>query len=449
MEKLEVRLQKRMHVSLYALLFLTVLLGISILLEGCSDKCEETVHYTYYEPIYKTHDDLRNEVSLTTPQPLKAVGRIYRIGDLLFVNDPGNGIHIIDNSDPSNPVKKSFLKVPGNFNMAIKGNSLFADNYIDLVVFDITDLANIREVKRVENVFSNIYSYIDFAADNSRGIITGWEAKELMDIQRSDCIGSNHVEPFVALTDGIAFNDAAYSSKSEQRTANAPGIGSGPGVGGSMSQFTLADDHLYILYGGFLQPIDVTNPMAPSLDEKSYIAWDIETIFPYGENLFIGSSSGMHIYDISSPSTPQKVSTYEHIRSCDPVVVDRKYAYVTLRSGTECSGFTNQLEVIDIENLSEPRLVQTYAMTNPHGLGIDDGILFVCDGADGLKVFDASDVNKIPENLLAYYNNINAYDVIPWNDVLVMIGEDGLFQYDYSNPENIKLLSQIPVTNGE
>jgi hypothetical protein len=42
---------------------------------------------------------------------------------------------------------------------------------------------------------------------------------------------------------------------------------------------------------------------------------------------------------------------------------------------------------------------------------------------------------------------INAVDVIPLNSVLMMIGADGIFQYDYSDPNNIALLSQIVVTN--
>jgi hypothetical protein len=35
--------------------------------------------------------------------------------------------------------------------------------------------------------------------------------------------------------------------------------------------------------------------------------------------------------------------------------------------------------------------------------------------------------------------------VIPLDNVLMMIGADGLFQYDYSDPANIKLLSHLPV----
>jgi len=198
-----------------------------------------------------------------------------------------------------------------------------------------------------------------------------------------------------------------------------------------------------MLDGGDLQTVNVSAESNPIAVRKDLIAWDIETIFPYKENLFIGSSSGMYILDISSPEAPSILSTYQHVRSCDPVVVDDKYAYVTLRSGTACQGFTNQLEVINIENLRSPQLSYTYLMTNPHGLGIDDGTLFVCDGNDGLKAYNAKDVSAIDKNLLAHYKNINALDVIPLGDVLMMIGENGIYQYDYSNPKDIKLLSQI------
>jgi hypothetical protein len=207
----------------------------------------------------------------------------------------------------------------------------------------------------------------------------------------------------------------------------------------------VSGDHIYMLDGSDLAVADISSEKNPKATTRSYLAWDIETIFPYKQSLFIGSASGMHIMDISSPEAPVKLSTYEHVRSCDPVVVDENYAYVTLRSGTTCQGFTNQLEVIDVKNLRAPQLLKTYPMTNPHGLGIDNTTLFICDGNDGLKAFNASDIYAIDKNLLVHYKNINARDVIPYNNTLIMIGENGLFQYDYSNPQDIKLLSTIEI----
>src|SRR5690606_2577958 len=115
---------------------------------------------------------------------------------------------------------------------------------------------------------------------------------------------------------------------------------------------------------------EISVASAPEKKSSQYVMWDIETIFPYEDKLFIGARSGMHIYDLATPENPQKISTYSHINSCDPVVVSGDYAYVTLRSGTTCEGFSNQLEVLDISNLASPSLVKVYPMHNPHGLGV-------------------------------------------------------------------------------
>jgi hypothetical protein len=193
--------------------------------------------------------------------------------------------------------------------------------------------------------------------------------------------------------------------------------------------------------------VDITDTRNPVIWNKLSIGFGIETIFPYGNKLFIGSNNGMYIYDNSNPASPVQLSVYSHITSCDPVVVEGDYAYVTLRSGTPCQGFTNELNVVSVSNPSQPVLVKTYSMFNPHGLGIDRGTLFICDGDAGLKVYDASDVNAIDSHLLKHYGGINAYDVIPLRDknVLILVGAGGIYQYSYSDPENIQLVSEIPV----
>jgi hypothetical protein len=153
----------------------------------------------------------------------------------------------------------------------------------------------------------------------------------------------------------------------------------------------------------------------------------------------------MMIYDITVPSVPVYKSFYNHVRSCDPVIVDDTLAYVTLRTGSTCGGSINSLDIVNIKNTTSPAIVTSYAMTNPHGLGKDGNLLFICDGDAGLKVYDAADPKSISGHLLYNYSQINAYDVIPVGGVLFMIGSDGLYQYDYSNPLNITLLSKIEV----
>ncbi len=445
MDTLENRLQKRIHVSLYALSFLMTLLGLSLLLEGCTDKCEVTHEYIYLEPVFTPLQEIRASVELTAPQPIAAVGKIYFKDDYLYVNEPGKGIHIIDNSNPSSPLPVKFLAIPGNFDLAIKGNTLYADSYVDLVAFDVSSVSGIHEVARLEGILKQ-YSVFGWEIDENCCVITSFEEKKVVSMNNGADCASGGFNTWMMYESGIlASADKAGSFYSA--AAIAPGSGSGSGVGGSMARFTISGEHLYLLDGGNIQTVDVSNETSPVEKTRTPVSWDIETIFPYKSNLFLGSQTGMYIMDISSPESPVQISRYQHVTSCDPVVVDDRYAYVTLRTENTCARGVNELQVIDISDLASPTLVKSYSMSNPHGLGIDDATLFICDGDAGLKAFDATNILQIDQHLLAHYDGIHAYDVIPFNDVLMMIGKDGIFQYDYSDPNDIRMLSKINLAN--
>ena len=214
-----------------------------------------------------------------------------------------------------------------------------------------------------------------------------------------------------------------------------------------MARFTLYDNYLYAVDNTALRLFNVSDAVNPVLESESYIGWNIETIFPYNQKLFIGTQTGMLIYSLSDPSSPEYISRFNHASSCDPVVVEDNFAYVTLRAGNLCGDDQSQLDVIDISHIESPNLLKEYPMSEPYGLGIDNSILFICDGNAGLKIFNAIDPTHITDNKLAEYQEINAFDVIPLGDVLLMIGSDGLFQYDYSDLDSIQQLSFIPIYN--
>jgi hypothetical protein len=223
--------------------------------------------------------------------------------------------------------------------------------------------------------------------------------------------------------------------------------GSNSGTGGSMARFTVCNDYLYAVDNSMLRLFDISDPENPTPGNQVSIGWNIETLFPYDQKLFIGSTTGMYIYSLADPANPEYLSTFWHASSCDPVVVGKNYAYVTLRAGNLCGDNQSLLNVIDISDIMNPVLLREYPMEEPYGLGIDDTTLFVCDGSAGLKVYNASDPLAIDQHKIAQYEDINAWDVIPLGDVLVMIGTDGLYQYDYSDPEDIRELSVIPINN--
>jgi len=172
---------------------------------------------------------------------------------------------------------------------------------------------------------------------------------------------------------------------------------------------------------------------------------NIETVFIADQHMYVGTSNGMHILSLDQPSFPNLLSTYRHITSCDPVVVEGDWAYVTLRSGNLCGGNQNLLEVINVSDKTDPVREASFGMKSPYGVGIDNDILFVCEGEFGLRVFDASDKQSIAQNKIAEFPGIHAYDVIPLGSFLLLIGDEGFQIYDYTNLEDIHLLGSLPV----
>lgn len=410
---------------------------LTVILPGCMDKATEKVTYTANVPVYMSFSDFRASFQKSEPAAISKPGKIYFKDNYLFVNEVEKGIHVIDNSNPADPKKIAFYEIVGNVDMAIKGNILYADSYIDLVAIDITDINSPVEVGRLKNIFPEVLPEGDLwypyaMVDKSKGVIVGWEVKPVTEeVERNSGWGKWIFRGDVM----FAKVDAAGGNWS-----------SGAGTGGSMARFMLNENNLYLIaHPWMLKTVNVKTPSDLSIVDSVNVPRNMETLFRLGNKLFVGTTTGMLIYDITNAVKPVQISSYDHITSCDPVVADEKYAYVTLRTGTRCANGRNLLDVIDISSITNPYLVKSYPLYNPHGLGIDGNLLFVCDGKAGLKIYDRTDPLAIITNQLAHYPDMDTYDVIPVNGILMLVGEDGIYQYNYSDPLNIRQISHIPI----
>jgi len=387
-------------------------------------------------PLYLSYDELRSSFEVLDAEDMVKPGKICFYGNHMYINEYQKGIHVVDISNPENPEIKAFINVPGNVDMAIRNDLLYAESYVDLLVIDISDPEQPELSKRVEDLFEYIippydYDYPLDEIDQDIGVITGYEIRK---ITREVY---HHPGPWPVYYD--------YRLESSFSSDISPGVvGNTYGVGGSMARFITYDDYLYVLESSWkLKTIDISDMDNLSVEKEVYLSGSVETVFIADTYLYVGTSNGMHILDLSNPAAPNLLSTYQHITACDPVVVEGDRAYVTLRSGNTCGGTADLLEVVDISDKYEPQRLSSFSMTEPYGLGIDDGTLFVCEGKHGLKIYDASYENSITSHLLASFPGINAYDVIPLGDILFMIGEDGFYLYDYSDLNNISLLGTL------
>lgn len=231
-------------------------------------------------------------------------------------------------------------------------------------------------------------------------------------------------------------------SKENGASSDYDGGGNTSGVAGSLARFAIVGESLYTVTSTHVKIFDIQNAANPIFKVDQPIGFGIETIFPLGNTLFLGSEEGMYIYDISNELQPKLESIYTHVLSCDPVVANQQFAYLTLSTGeSRCARGLNQLEVIDITNKKQPKVSKIYPMVRPQGLALNGNNLFVCD--DKVKWFDTTNSpNLVPKGII----NEKAHDAIAINNILMLIGEDGLTQYNYSGTEPV-FLSKINIGN--
>jgi len=418
--------------------FLFVLVA-GLALVSCRDK---TVNkYMANSPVYTPFEEFRQTPEFKIAQPLSSSGNIYFKDDHLFVIEADKGIHFIDNSNPSTPINVGFLDVWGCTGMAIRGDYLYVNSFIDMIIMDVSDLYSPKEVRRLEDVFPfalpvSDANYPVAHIDKTKGVVTSWEVKKVKEEVGTTTNWGGCWNCEMATFDGGAVSLDSYS-----------GNATGPqavGTAGSISLFTIVGNYLYVMSDDRLQPFNLSDASNPSVEQAVGVWGDVETLFPYQDYIFMGTPTGMMIYGTDNPSQPNYISMFSHARGCDPVVVRDDVAYVTVRSGGPCGGDINQMDVLNVSDVTNPTLISTVQMKNPHGLGIDGNMLFVCDGDAGLKVYDATDPSTVGDNMVEKFKNIQATDVIPLGNVAMMIGDDGIYQYDYSDPNNLVHLSTIP-----
>ncbi len=168
-------------------LVLLPLIGLAILtLENCcydEDCCYDCYPETVWglRPVYSNAlDDI---VSLEPPRVISNPSKIYLYKNYLLVNEAQKGVHIIDNSDPRNPIPLNFLQIIGNNDVAVKNGVLYADQFENLVTIHLDSLENQLSKNRIVDVFEN-FGFYDVMPDEpdvyyecpdpSQGVVVDW-----------------------------------------------------------------------------------------------------------------------------------------------------------------------------------------------------------------------------------------------------------------------------------
>lgn len=409
-------------------IYLLSVFVLSIFALSC-DNVDNSEQSKFAVPTIKSLATLRSSISVGSARQTHSDGKIYVIEDYLFYIAQEEGVHIFNNVNPAAPVNIAFITIEGVHDISVKGNYLFADNFVDLLVFDILNIHNITLERTVENViaFSATYpeeaEYYDYTVSPSEGeIITGFTIE-------------NRARP--EGQELILINDAFAAFESSSSASI--------GTGGSYARFQINDNALYTIDAYKLNVFNISNPTTTFFDKEVYMTqWFgggvFETLFIQKDILFVGSTTGMYTVNATDEFNPYFVSEFSHATACDPVVVFGNTAYITVRGGSTCGAIEDQINVIDVTDISNPTLLSTYLLDEPYGLGIKNNVLYVACGTNGLKLFNAANsANLILQNTYA----VNVKDIIPLESHLIVVGNNKITQYSYGSNFTLIPLSEI------
>ena len=241
----------------------------------------------------------------------------------------------------------------------------------------------------------------------------------------------------------IMFGMVIASSCEMSKDGDADFVTDVVGTGGSTARFAIYGDFLYVVDNTSINVFDISDVEDPFYQTSVDVGWGIETIYGYKDNLFIGSQTGMFIYSIQNNGAPVYLSDYIHQTSCDPVIANDEYAYVTTRSGENCGTRlfeANQLITLDVTDLTNPFATSEQQMINPRGLCFFRGDLFVAEGNNGLKQFSLEDPSN--PTLIQFFEDIAANDMIALDNTMIITRDEGIYQFGFENSE-LHLLSPI------
>jgi len=406
----------------------------AIIFSSCNkDFSSAELTYTKATAIYGDLNELRELPLIGDIRELINPGKIYVSEDILLIGEEKEGIHIYDNTDPENPTQISFIQIPSNKEFYVEANTIYAESHYDMLKIDITNARSPQLVQRIENAFgSNLLN------DKGESVI-GFEFEQITEqVEENTSIWN------LAFNDQTVFFDFQRQLIPESAVPSSFAGSSGSSIG-TVNRIAVKDEYIYVISSENISVFKDDQNF--ELKSNSQIGWQMETIYPQGNALFVGTQSSMEILDITNPEQPTHTGWFAHAAACDPVLPVEDIAYVTLRTGDEmqCPGDENALVVVNIANLSNPFQVQEVSMESPYGMTLIGDKLYVGEGENGLKVFDATDRDNLLE--IKHDTSVKAYDIIahPFRqDQILIASPNGFGQYkiDVTN-DDLSLLSWI------
>ncbi len=422
----------KQNISLSIATLLLIVIAASCIKSTSSKK------FKIYTPQFEAKSTYLQKIKKQEPKAVTKIGKHILYKNYMLVSSINqDGIHVFDVANPASPQNIGFINIPYNDNITIKNDIMYANSGPDLLVLTIANNMEVSVVNYINKINANYYYYNYYQLSDSSKIVYAFAERDT--VIKSEYSNYNAGGSFI---EDLMGNNKMATFSATGNVSNTTSSGGGASIAGSMAMFVTVADNMYIVNRNSMLTFNLNHIDGITQISKLTLTNNVETIYPFKDKLFIGTTTGMLVYGLAAGTgIPSFISNFLHAQSCDPVVTDGDYAYVTLRSGTICNSTLNQMDIVDVKDITKPKLVKSYTLSNPFGLCKQDKYVYICDNNAGVKIYDVTDPNNA--TLVKTLNIDNTRDVFVYNNVAYIGTTESILLYDVTNTSAPKKLSSI------
>ncbi len=196
----------------------------------------------------------------------------------------------------------------------------------------------------------------------------------------------------------------------------------------------VSGDHACIANGeNGIAMVDISNPSSPTILGSYDTDGFARDVAMSGNYAYVADGIGLVIVDISVPSSPTLTGTYDTIGFATGVTVSDNYAYVA-DDGKGIFDGSNGLAIVDISDPSSPTLAGTYDAIYAYGSAVSGNYAYVADYS-GLVILDVRDPS-VPVLAGSYFSNGDSNGVAVSGNYTYVADGSGVFIVDVSDPSS-------------
>jgi hypothetical protein len=336
-----------------------------------------------------------------SPSGLEQPGKFWTEGQMLYVVN-GSEVYIYSIVDPAAPLHEGIIDAPGSVgDIAVYQSIVYLDVQGDMLIYDAIDPDMPVLLRSIEDIFNYRWDYND-------------------DYEGYGGCG------------GCMYD---YANSDTPR----------PAAASSMSAFAVHDQRLYAAGYNYVSVFDLSDPSNPGLLGDFEISGRLLNMYRNSSTLFVASSWGVYAYDLSGTDIPQArgIIPHSYISAKSAALAGNgEYLYMTVREGRYNDHFAlSRLMVLRINDLTDMELLSMHQLDTPRGLDVLGSLLYVCDGAWGLRILDLS--NPALPQRIHRVEGYNAYDVMIREGLLFLSDTNGMYIFDMSDAAAPVLLTRL------